>query len=114
MYSSNVSEIIIICKRLPLTIDIMDENELKSLKIDTHNSLDLRFSSISDYQSINYYRLKSILSINEFHRLDTPGCSLPTGRIQLTSLTEFCSAVDERTRPLGELSLGFEYCLVYR
>ena len=72
MRSSNVSEIII--KRLPLTIDIIDENELKSLKIDTHNSLDLQYSSISD---IN--RLKSILSIIEFHQLGTPGPSCSKG-----------------------------------
>ena len=46
------------------------------MKIDTHNSFDLRFSSISDINrliAIDYYRLQSILSIIEFHRLGTPG-----------------------------------------
>ena len=60
MSSSNVSEIMI--KRLPLTIDIIYENELKSLKIDTHNSLDSQFSSTSDinrFITIDYNRLKS-------------------------------------------------------
>ena len=46
------------------------------MKIDTHNSFDLRFSSISDINrliTIDYYRLQSILSIIEFHRLGRPG-----------------------------------------
>ena len=54
----------------------IDENGSKSMKIDTHNSFDLRFSSISDINrliTIDYYRLQSILSIIEFHRLGTPG-----------------------------------------
>lgn len=74
MHSSNVSEVII--KRLLLTIDIIDENWLKSMKIKTHNSLDLRFLSISDINrliTIDKNRLQSILSIIEFHRLGVPG-----------------------------------------
>ena len=49
---------------------------IKSMKIDTHNSFDLRFSSISNINRliiIDYFRLQSILSIIEFHRLGTPG-----------------------------------------
>ena len=56
----------------------MAQNVSKSMKIDTHNSFDLRFSSISDINrliTIDYYRLQSILSIIEFHRLGTPGIS---------------------------------------
>ena len=49
------------------------------MKIDTHNSLGHRFSSISDINrliAIDYYRLQSILSIIEFHQLDTSGLLL--------------------------------------
>ena len=46
------------------------------MKIDTHNSLGHRFSSISDINrliAIDYYQLQSILLIIDFHRLDTSG-----------------------------------------
>ena len=73
MRSANVSDIII--KRLQLTIDIIDKNRWKSMTIDESrwksilNSLGHRFSSISDINrliAIDYYRLRSILSIIEF------------------------------------------------
>ena len=61
MRRANVSEIVI--KRLSLTID---ENRYSQL---FRSSIFIDFR----YQSINYYRLQSILSIIEFHRLGTPG-----------------------------------------
>jgi len=46
------------------------------MKIDTHNSLGHRFSSISDINrliAIDYYRLQSSLAIIEFHRFGHVG-----------------------------------------
>ena len=69
------------------------------MKIDTHNSLGHRFSSISDINrliAIDYYRLQSSLAIIEFHRLDqsrTRSLALSIGAIFLLSsrrCTENC------------------------
>ena len=60
------------------------------MKIDTHNSLGHRFSSISDINrliAIDYYRLQSILSIIEFHRLDTSGSTSVSIRVNILFLS---------------------------
>ena len=57
----------------------MDEHWLKSMNIyiDTHNSFDLRYLSITDGNRLitvdDENRLQSIFSIIEFHRLGSPG-----------------------------------------
>ena len=57
----------------------MDEHWLKSMNIyiDTHNSFDLRYLSITDSNRLitvdHENRLQSIFSIIEFHRLGSAG-----------------------------------------
>ena len=70
------------------------------MKIDTHNSFDLRFSSISDINrliAIDYYRLQSILSIIEFHRLGMPGAKGRHGGLLLVSVLDSGSGVSVST-----------------